>query len=266
MAEIFCNCTEGITKRAMGEPILTINNLTAGYHGTEALKDVSFSVNRGDYIGICGPNGSGKSTMIKVILGLLKPMRGEITLLGTPWQNFKNWQRIGYLPQGLQFFNPHFPATVDEVVRLGRLAGKSFPKRFDREDAIAVERTMEWMGISQIRGCMIGELSGGLRQRVLLARALVNDPELLVMDEPTTALDPETRESFYKLIFEMNRERNATVLLVTHDTATIGKYASHLLYLDKQVVFYGSFDNFCNSAEMTEFFGAHGQHLVCHRH
>ena len=250
----------------MSGPVLTVRNLCAGYHGTEALKDVSFSVNPGDYIGICGPNGSGKSTLVKVILGLLAPTSGEISLLGTPQSGFHSWQRIGYLPQGLQFFNPHFPATVNEVVRLGRLAGKGFPKCFDREDAAAVERTMEWMGISQIGGCMIGELSGGLRQRVLLARALVNDPQLLVLDEPTTALDPETRESFYKLIFEMNRDRKATVLLVTHDTATIGKYASHLLYLDKQVVFYGDFDDFCNSTEMTGFFGEHGQHLVCHRH
>jgi len=250
----------------MSDAVLTIKGLHAGYHGTEALRDVSFSVNPGEYIGVCGPNGSGKSTLVKVILGLLAPTAGEISLLGTPQSGFREWRRIGYLPQGLQFFNPHFPATVDEVVRLGRLAGKGFPKRFDREDAAAVARTMEWMGISHIKGCMIGELSGGLRQRVLLARALVNDPELLVLDDPTTALDPETRESFYELIFEMNRDRKATVLLVTHDTATIGKYASHLLYLDKQVIFFGSFDDFCNSTEMTGFFGAHGQHLVCHRH
>lgn len=250
----------------MSGAALTITNLSAGYHGSEALRDVSFSINRGDYLGICGPNGSGKSTLVKVILGLLAPTSGEITLLGTPQESFTSWQRIGYLPQGLQFFNPNFPATVNEVVRLGRLAGKRFPKRFNREDAAAVERTMEWMGISHIRACMIGELSGGLRQRVLLARALVNDPELLVLDEPTTALDPETRESFYKLIFEMNREKKATVLLVTHDTATIGRYASHLLYLDKKVVFCGDFDDFCNSTEMTGLFGEHGQHLVCHRH
>ena len=250
----------------MSDAVLDIKNLCAGYHGSEALRDVSFSVQPGDYIGICGPNGSGKSTLVKVILGLLSPGSGELSLFGTPQPDFTAWQRIGYLPQGLQFFNPHFPATVDEVVRLGRLSGKKFPKRFNREDELAVDRTMEWMDITSIRGCMIGELSGGLRQRVLLARALVNDPELLVLDEPTTALDPETRESFYKLIFEMNRERKATVLLVTHDTATIGKYASHLLYLDKQIIFYGSFDDFCNSAEMTGFFGEHGQHLVCHRH
>jgi len=250
----------------MSEAVLTIKHLCAGYNGSEALKDVSFSVKPGDYLGICGPNGSGKSTLVKVVLGLLAPKAGEVSLFGTPQPDFAQWRRIGYLPQGLQFFNPDFPATVDEVVRLGRLSGKRFPRRFNREDAQAVDRTMEWMGISHIKGCMIGELSGGLRQRVLLARALVNDPALLVLDEPTTALDPETRESFYKLIFEMNRERKATVLLITHDTATIGKYASHLLYLDKKVIFYGDFDDFCKSREMTGFFGEHGQHLVCHRH
>lgn len=250
----------------MTDKALTVQNLCAGYHGTEVLRDVSFTVNPGDYVGICGPNGSGKSTMIKIILGLLPPTAGAVSVLGKPLGGFHDWQRIGYLPQGLQFFNPHFPATVDEVIRLGRLSAKTFPRRFTKDDARAVDRTMEWMGISHIRGKMIGELSGGLRQRVLLARALVNEPALLVMDEPTTALDPETRESFYKLIFEMNREKGATVLLVTHDTATIGKYASHLLYLDKKVIFYGSFDDFCNSPEMTGFFGEHGQHLVCHRH
>lgn len=250
----------------MNGAALAIRNLRAGYHGSEALRDVTFSVNRGDYLGICGPNGSGKSTLVKVILGLVTPQAGEISLLGTPRDSFKEWRRIGYLPQGLQFFNPHFPATVDEVIRLGRLSGKSFPRRFGREDTLAVERTMDWMGIGHIRGRMIGELSGGLRQRVLLARALVNEPELLVLDEPTTALDPETRESFYKLIYEMNRERGTTVLLVTHDTATIGKYATHLLYLDKKVIFCGDFDDFCNSSEMTGLFGEHGQHLVCHRH
>jgi len=246
--------------------IVKVEGISAGYNGGTAFSDVSFGVEAGSYIGICGPNGSGKSTLIKTILGLLPVQRGQISLFGTPQGKFRRWDRIGYLPQGLQLFNPHFPATVDEVVRLGRLAVKRFPKRFGKEDAQAVNRTLEWMGIGHIRGKMIGELSGGLRQRVLLARALVNQPELLVLDEPTTALDPETRESFYRIVYEMNREHRTSVLLVTHDTATIGHYASHMLYLDKRVIFYGDFDQFCGSTEMTDYFGSHVQHLVCHRH
>jgi zinc transport system ATP-binding protein len=125
---------------------------------------------------------------------------------------------------------------------------------------------MELMGIIAIKNKLIGELSGGLRQRALLARALVNDPELLILDEPTTALDPETRESFYQVIKDLNRTKNTTVLLVTHDTATVGLYASRLLYLDKRIIYYGSFEDFCTSLEMTEIFGGHAQHLICRRH
>ncbi|HSR37242.1 MAG TPA: ATP-binding cassette domain-containing protein, partial [Desulfurivibrionaceae bacterium] len=109
-------------------------------------------------------------------------------------------------------------------------------------------------------------LSGGQQQRVLLARALVGNPELLIMDEPTTALDPETRENFYALLQQLNDETGTTVILVTHDTGSIGRYASRLLYLDKRVIFDGTFDDFCCSPEMTRFFGEHSQHLICQRH
>ena len=245
---------------------LSVAGLCAGYQGTDILHDITFGVQAGDYVGVVGPNGSGKSTLVKSILGLIKPRNGAIALFGTPFAQFRDWRRIGYLPQGLQFFNPNFPASVAEVVRLGRLADKSFPRRFDKNDAAMVEKTLKCMDIAHISGKMIGELSGGLRQRVLLARALVNEPELLVLDEPTTALDPETRENFYQLMRDTNREKNTTVILVTHDTATIGRYATKLLYLDKRVVFYGGFDDFCKSAEMTEFFGEKTQHIVCHRH
>lgn len=250
----------------MSLEVLTVTGLSSGYQGADVLQDVTFTVKQGDYVGVVGPNGSGKSTLVKSILGLIKHHSGSVMLFGTPFNRFRDWHRVGYLPQGLQFFNPNFPATVAEVVRLGRLAGKGFPKRFDKKDAQAVEKTLQLMDIAAIRDRMIGELSGGLRQRVLLARALVNEPELVVLDEPTTALDPETRENFYQLLCEMNRERNTTVILVTHDTGTIGRYATRMLYLDKRVIFYGGFDDFCTSVEMTGFFGEHAQHVVCHRH
>lgn len=246
--------------------MVTVDNLFFRYNGAEVLNEISFRVRAGDYLGIVGPNGSGKSTLIRALLGLVEPQQGAIRLFGALRPDFCEWRRIGYLPQRLKFFNPNFPATVEEVVRLGLLAGKGFPKGGAKGDDEAVAKTLALMGITGIRRSMIGELSGGQQQRVLLARALVNDPELIILDEPTTALDPETRENFYTLLRELNREQGTTVILVTHDTWSIGKYATRFIYLDKRVVFDGTFDDFCQSPEMTGFFGEHAQHLICHRH
>jgi zinc transport system ATP-binding protein len=246
--------------------LLRTEGVNFSYNGAEVLCDVGFRVEAGDYVGIVGPNGSGKSSLIKVILGLIGPARGEISLFGTPRPRFSEWRRIGYLPQRLKFFNPEFPATVEELVRLGLLAGKRFPKRRAPEDDEAVEHALELMGIGDIRRSLIGELSGGQQQRVLLARALVNRPELLIMDEPTTALDPETRERFYELLQRLNREHCTTIILVTHDTWSIGRYATRFLYLDKHVIFDGTLDEFCRSEEMSNFFGEQAQHIICHRH
>jgi len=245
---------------------ISIEGLSFDYHGNEVLRDITCDIRQGDYVGIVGPNGSGKSTLIRCILGLNKVEHGTITLFGVPQPAFIAWDRIGFLPQGLQLFNPNFPATVEEVVRLGRLSKKRFPRRFDASDGEAVERAMDLMGISSLGKRLIGELSGGLRQRALLARALVNDPEVLILDEPTTALDPDTRDSFYSTVRDLNINRGTTILLITHDSSTIGLYASKLLYLDKRIIFFGTFEEFCHSSNMTEVFGHHGQHLICRRH
>jgi len=245
---------------------ISIEGLSFDYHGNEVLRDITCDIRQGDYVGIVGPNGSGKSTLIRCILGLNRVEHGTITLFGVPQPAFTSWDRIGFLPQGLQLFNPNFPATVEEVVRLGRLSKKRFPRRFDASDSEAVERAMDLMGISSLGKRLIGELSGGLRQRALLARALVNDPEVLILDEPTTALDPETRDSFYATVRDLNVNRGTTILLITHDSSTIGLYASKLLYLDKRIIFFGTFEEFCHSSNMTEVFGHHGQHLICRRH
>ena len=246
--------------------ILNIEGITCRYSGMDVLADISFAVHPGDYIGIVGPNGSGKSTLIKAILGLVKPAGGGISLFGTRQGEFREWQRIGYLPQRLRLFNPNFPGTVDEIVRLGLLAGKNAPRRIMKGDQEQIDEALELMGISAIRRRLIGDLSGGQQQRVLLARAMVGGPELLILDEPTTALDPETREHFYFMAEQLNRERKTTVILVTHDTWSIGKYANRFIYLDKEIVFDGSFDDFCHSEKMTAYFGEYAQHLICHRH
>lgn len=245
---------------------VSIEGLSFAYQGNQVLRDITCDIRQGDYVGIVGPNGSGKSTLIRCILGLNRIEHGRISLLGVPQPAFTAWDRIGFLPQGLQLFNPNFPATVEEIVRLGRLSKKRFPRRFHVSDSEAVERALVLMGISSLGKRLIGELSGGLRQRALLARALVNEPEILILDEPTTALDPDTREHFYSTVRDLNVNRGTTILLVTHDASTIGLYASKLLYLDKRILFYGTFEEFCCSPNMTQVFGHHGQHLICRRH
>jgi len=245
---------------------LKTSGLSCSYNGMEVLTDISFSVAAGDYVGIVGPNGSGKSTLVRALLGLLELDAGRTELFGVPVAGFADWARIGYLPQRIRFFNPNFPGTVEEIVRLGLLAGGARLSRSSAGQNMAIDAALELLGIVPLKKRLIGGLSGGQQQRVLLARAMVNRPELLILDEPTTALDPETREQFYALLERINRSEGTTVLLVTHDTWSIGKYASRFLYVDKKIIFDGSFDDFCHSEEMTAFFGEHAQHLICHRH
>jgi zinc transport system ATP-binding protein len=246
--------------------MLKTADLCCSYNGMEVLSGITFCVSPGEYLGIVGPNGSGKSTLVRAILGLLQPDSGSVELFGSSLDGFTQWPRLGYLPQRIRLFNPNFPGTVEEIVRLGLPQDGSGKNVGNVEKVTAIDYALDMMGIDHLKKRLIGDLSGGQQQRVLLARAMVNCPELLILDEPTTALDPETREHFYGLVEDLNRNVGTTVLLVTHDTWSIGKYASRFLYIDKKIIFDGSFDDFCRSDEMTAFFGEHAQHLICHRH
>jgi zinc transport system ATP-binding protein len=246
--------------------ILSVQELFFRYQETDIICDISFNVDQGDYVGLVGPNGSGKTTLIRIILGMLKPYRGKIQIFGRDSNEFTDRNKIGYLPQKLTNLNPRFPATVREVVSLGLLSGKPFPKYLNSSDEVAIDSALDSLDIRKIKHSYISDLSGGQLQRVLAARAIVNNPEFLILDEPTTALDPEMRERFFLLLNELNKNRSVTIIMVTHDIGTIGKYASKLLYIDKKIVFYGSFSDFCVSAEITDFFGESAQHIICHRH
>ena len=239
----------------MPEEIIRVDNLTFCYNGTEVISDISLDVKKGDYLGIAGSNGSGKSTLVKNILGILQPLKGTISLFGQPLISFNQWCKIGYLPQRINALNYHFPSTVEEIVQLG----------IKKSDQVSLKNTLDLMGIAHLSSCLIGELSYGEQQRVMLSRALIRKPDLLIFDEPTTALDPETRDVFYNLTDEMNRN-GTTVVLITHDMGIIGKYARNLLYLDKKVIFWGTFQDFCASPDMTGFFGLDSQHMICHQH
>jgi zinc transport system ATP-binding protein len=244
--------------------IIEVNNLTVKYRGVEALSRVSFDAASGDYIGVVGPNGSGKTTLIKALLGLVS-YEGEVYFLGKEFSSFTKERHVGYLPQKMSFLDQRFPATALEIVVSGAYCCKKFPKRLSREDYTAAQAAMEILGIINLKSRPIGRLSGGQQQRVLLARALVHRPEILILDEPTVALDPKSREAFYTTVQQLNKDKGVTVLLVSHDVGTVGKYASKLLYLDREVIFYGTFEEFCKSQKMTDYFGV-SQHHICHRH
>jgi zinc transport system ATP-binding protein len=246
--------------------VISVDGLSFQYNAVDVLTDISFDVGEGGYIGLVGPNGSGKTTLIKLLLGFQKPTKGTVRLFGFEPAIFQDWYKIGYLPQKLFSFNPNFPATVKEIVALGLLSRKKLPKRSSRSDKLAVGHAMELMDIMHIKNELIGELSGGQQQRALIAKAIVSEPNLLILDEPTTAIDPETREKFFSLLKELNEQKRVTIIIITHDSGTIGKYASKLLYLDKKIIFYGSFEAFCTSSDMSDYFGEYSQHLICHRH
>jgi len=247
-------------------PILSVKNVCSGYGPVEVLHKVTFEVEKDDYIALAGPNGAGKTTLMKTILGLMDRYSGTIELFGQEMKSFGRWDRIGYLPQRVNAFNPLFPAVVKEVVGLGLLSQKRFPKNYTKNDEMKIRQTLDLMDIADLKDKLIGELSGGQQQRVFLARSLVSNPELLILDEPSTALDAPSRESFFELLKKLNSMAGITIILITHDTAQIGQYANKLLYLDKQVVFYGSFADFCKSEDMSQYFGHFSQHLICHQH
>jgi zinc transport system ATP-binding protein len=246
--------------------LLRATNLSAGYGPAPAIEDVTLSIEAGDYVGIVGPNGSGKTTLLRTLLGLLPARTGDISLWGVPLADFRDWRKIGYLPQIAQLPFRRFPADVREVVASGRTSHLRFPKRLGVSDQAAIDRALNLLELRPVAHRMIGELSGGQFQRVCLARALAAEPELLILDEPTSALDPAFREQFYDLLTRLNRETNTTLLLVTHDSATVGAYASRLVYIDQKIVFDGTFADFCHSPRMTEYFGPAAQHLLCGRH
>ncbi|MEK3881575.1 ABC transporter ATP-binding protein [Paenibacillus sp. PL2-23] len=203
--------------------VISVEGVSFSYQNKLVLQDVSFGVKERDFIGLIGANGAGKTTLLRMIVGLLKPSAGQIRLFGQPLQSFKDWERVGYVPQK-NALNPQFPATVREVVLSGLYGSKGLFKRLSKADHTKAEDALDAMGIMDLHEKKIGQLSGGQQQRVFLARALINNPSLLILDEPTVGIDAETQESFFHMIKHMHQHHNMTFLMVTHDMEMIRNY------------------------------------------
>lgn len=244
--------------------LVRVADITFGYNSVPVLEDVSFSIGRGDFLAILGPNGSGKTTLIKVILGLLKPTRGKVLIMGKPTEDFREWSKIGYVPQKATHIDPFFPASVREVVAMAFFSNKkiSWPKKQTEEKAI--EAALERVGMEAFRNWPIGSLSGGQQQRVFIARAIVNCPELLFLDEPTTGVDAATQEHFYEMLHLLNKDQKITIVLVTHDIGIVNKHVNKVACLNQKLVYHGSHEDFCQSEAFKTLLA--GGHLVSHTH
>lgn len=203
--------------------IIKLNDVAFSFESQKILSGVSFTVKERDFVGLIGSNGAGKTTLLRMIVGLTEPKKGSISLFGTPSDQFKEWNQIGYVPQRNNF-NPLFPATVREVVLSGLYGRKKLFRRVSKNDITRAEDALGALQIQDLGDKRIGALSGGQQQRVFLARALINNPKLLILDEPLSGIDLETQQNFFQLIKHMHQRHNITFLMVSHDMEMVRSY------------------------------------------
>lgn len=214
--------------------VIKIRNLWAGYGQEPVLEDINLSVEEGDFIGIVGPNGGGKTTFFKVLLGLIPPMRGEVRIMGQPVE--KGRRCVGYVPQ-LMEFDRDFPISAWEVVEMGRLSHRGLLQRYTDEDDRSVEESLRRVEALDLRDRPIGDLSGGQQQRVYIARALAAEPEILLLDEPLSGVDPRVSTNIYELLGKLNEQ--ITILLASHDIGAISSHVGSIGCLNHRLFYHG---------------------------
>ncbi|NGQ96452.1 metal ABC transporter ATP-binding protein [Brevibacillus sp. SYP-B805] len=232
------------------EEVVRIESLSFQYEdGKKVLDHLDFSLLKGDFVGIVGPNGSGKSTLMKLILGLLPPVEGSISLFGVPIQKFRDWTKIGYVAQQAAHGTGGFPATVKEVIASGLVSKVGLFRRLKAAHYAKVEEVAERVGLAEKLHDRIGNLSGGQLQRVFIARALVAEPELLILDEPTVGVDQESIGQFYGLLRSLKEESQMTMMIVSHDVGVMTQWVTKVACLQRGLHFHGTADEFAHNQE-----------------
>jgi zinc transport system ATP-binding protein len=213
-----------------GDIVISLNGVDFSYNGELVLKDVDLEIHEREMIGIIGPNGGGKTTLLRIILGLLKPRRGEVLVFGQP--PARSSHRLGYVPQHMLYDN-RFPVSVLDVVLMG-LTGKSSLGPFARATVRKAEEALASVNLSDYRNNPFAELSGGQRQRVLIARALASSPDMLLFDEPTANVDTTAGEKLYEILEQLNSRM--TILIVSHDIGFVNRHITSVVCVNQQVV------------------------------
>lgn len=251
----------------MADSIIRLENINFAYDSKTVLKNVDLEIKRGAFMGLVGPNGGGKTTIIKILLGLLKPDTGKVFINNQPIDKYKDWNKIGFVSQKANTFNKGFPATVFEVVSMGLTAKLGYLKFFNKKNKKQVLHAIDQAGMSEFTYRNIGDLSGGQQQRVFIARALVSEPDLLILDEPTVGIDFKNVERFYELLHKLNTEQNITLLLVTHDTGVMTNYATNIVCLNQTMHFHGRSEEYSalSTEDLSRIYG-HPVQVIVHDH
>ena len=240
----------------MEEARLELDNVTVAYNGRTALQEVTFQVPHGAQVAVVGANGAGKSTLFKALVGLLPVRGGRILIHGQPMGSHQDC--VAYVPQR-EDVEWRFPVTVEDVVMMGRFRRQGWLKRASQQDRAAVASSLEKMGIASLAKRSIGELSGGQQQRAFLARALAQEPHILLMDEPFTGVDIATQEATLDLLVQLKTQQ-VTIMISTHDLNLAARHFDLVLLLHRRVVAFGTPAEVLTTQALSEAFG--GQVLV----
>ncbi len=222
-------------KEVAAEELVTLKDVWVYRDSTSVLEDINLSIRSGEFLGIIGPNGGGKTTLLKVILGLIKPDRGRVTVMGQPPERGRKY--IGYVSQS-NLFDRDFPISVLDVVLMGRYGRSGLLRRYHEQDKAAALEALKKVEILDYRDRQVGRLSGGEQQRVFIARALATNPRLLLLDEPTASIDPAMQAEFYQLLERL--KESMAIVLVSHDISAVSVYVDQIACMNRQLFYHGS--------------------------
>ncbi len=246
-------------------PVLEVRDLDVSRGNFKVIEKASFSINRGDYVGIVGPNGGGKTTLLLSMLGQIHRDGGQVKLLGQEIDQFKDWGKVAHVPQDAVNFDNNFPLTVRELVSQGRVGRANLGRRLSEADWNKVDESLELLGITELADRRIGNLSGGEKQRAFVARALVRDPEIIFLDEPLSGVDAETQEKFYMVLSNLNQKRRITLMVVSHDLTAVFCRMSRVICVNRYVYDSELDVNKDPNVLLRKAYGEHF-HFVFHKH
>ena len=237
--------------------LVEIENLTVNYDGILALDKISLSIEEKDFLGIIGPNGAGKTTLFSCMLGLLNNYQGEIRFFGTNIRKSKQYlHQIGYVPQK-PIFEKNFPATVAEVVGMGLTKNQK---------GETIDKVLQKVWLHELSHRRIGDLSGGQQQRVFIAKALVNDPQILILDEPVAGIDSQSKDLFYQILLDLNKKDNITIIWSSHDLDAVAKLATKVACLNRTLFFHGISEEFFHDENLLKMYSESSMQMHMHHH